>query len=231
MGGVVGYNLLWSVLSLPWIGGAYVLVRLGFALGGVFLPGAVILACALLFSSPATALLFAVSAAWAHGQDLGTRALLDVGRTLFWRALVLGLIIVAGTALVLVNLVFYQQLAGWLGALLSGLMIWFLLLLGLVAVYIFPVLVSQGGSVWTTLRQSFLLAVDNLKLSLVLLLVSVVATGLGLASGLGVFCGVLSAVALYISTSFRALLPKYTGEALSVEKPRRLRELIRPWEA
>jgi hypothetical protein len=37
--------------------------------------------------------------------------------------------------------------------------------------------------------------------------------------------------ALFVSVGFRALMPKYTGEALPADAPRRLRELIRPWEA
>ena len=55
LGGLVGYNLLWSALSLPWIGGAYMLLQLGFGLGGLGLAGAAVLAGALLLSAPATA--------------------------------------------------------------------------------------------------------------------------------------------------------------------------------
>ena len=138
---------------------------------------------------------------------------------------------VAAVALVLVNAVFYQRLGGWLGVFLGGLMVWFLLLVGMVAMYVFPVLVTQEGSVWATVRHSFLLSVDNVKLSLVFLLTAVLALGLGVASGLGLFCGGLAAWALWISVGFRALLPKYTGQPLPREAPRRLRELIRPWEA
>ena len=44
LGGLVGYNLLWSALSLPWIAGAYALLQVGFGLGGVGLVGAAVLA-------------------------------------------------------------------------------------------------------------------------------------------------------------------------------------------
>ncbi len=231
LGGLVGYNLLWSALSLPWIGGAYMLLRLGFGLGGLGLVGAAILAGTLLLGAPATALLCAVGAAWARGRDFGLPEFWAAGRALFWRALALGLLMVAAVALVLANVVFYQQLGGWLGVFLGGLMVWLLLLLGLVAVYVFPVLVTQEGSVWSTVRYSFLLAVDNVKLSLVFLLIAGLAFGLGVASGLGLFCGGLAAWALWVSVRFRALLVKYTGQPLPSESPRRLRELIRPWEA
>ncbi len=231
LGGMVGYNLLWSALSLPWIAGAYMLLQVGFGLGGLGLVGAAVLASTLLWSAPATALLFAAGAAWARGGDFGLRAFWTAGRTLFWRALALGLLMVAAVALVLANVVFYQQIGGWLGVFLGGLMVWFLLLLGLVAVYVFPVLVTQEGSVWSTVRYSFLLSVDNVKRSLVFLLASGLALGIGVASGLGLFCGGLAAWALWISIGFRALLPKYTGRPLPREAPRRLRELIRPWEA
>ena len=92
---------------------------------------------------------------------------------------------VAAVALVLANVVFYQRIGGWLGVLLGGLMVWFLLLVGMVAVYVFPVLVTQEGSVWATVRHSFLLSVDNIKLSLVFLLSAGLALGLGVASGWG----------------------------------------------
>ena len=231
LGSLVGYNLLWSALSLPWIAGAYALLQVGFGLGGVGLVGAAVLAGALLLSSPATAMLFAAGAAWARGRDFGLRDFWAAGRALFWRALALGLLMVAAVALVLANVVFYQRIGGWLGVFLGGLMVWFLLLVGLVAVYVFPVLVTQEGSVWSTVRYSFLLSVDNVKLSLIFLLTAGLALGLGVASGLGLFCGGTAAWALWISVGFRALLPKYTGQPLPSEAPRRLRELIRPWEA
>lgn len=231
LGGLVGYNVLWSALSLPWIGGAYLLLQLGFGLGGLGLVGAAVLAGALLLGAPATAVLFAAGAAWARGRDFGLRAGWAAGRALFWRALALGLLVVAAVALVLVNAVFYQRLGGWLGVFLGGLMVWFLLLVGMVAMYVFPVLVTQEGSVWATVRYSFLLSIDNVRLSLVFLLTAVLALGLSVASGLGLFCGGLSAWALWISVGFRALLPKYTGQPLPREAPRRLRELVRPWEA
>ncbi len=154
LGGVVAYNLLWSLLSLPWIGAAYMLLRFGFSLGGLFLPGAVVLAGALLLGSPATVLLFIVSAYWARGDELNLRELLLTGRRFFWRAAALGGSLIVATGLILVNIFFYQQLAGWLGALLSGLMIWLLLLAGIMALYLFPVLVTQEGSVGATLGQS-----------------------------------------------------------------------------
>ena len=231
LGGLVGYNLLWSAFSIPWIGGAYVLLQLGFAAGGFFLPAALLVAGVLVFGSPATVLLFVAGTAWARGWDLGLGEVLAAGRTFFWRALALGFCTTVATVLILVNMIFYQQLGGWLGVLLSGLMVWFLLLVGMVAAYVFPVLVTQEGSVWSTLRQSLLFAADNIKHSLVVLLAAGLFMGVGLASGLGLFCGALAAWALLVSIGFRALLPKYTGEALPVEGPRRLRELIRPWEA
>lgn len=231
LGGLVGYNLLWSALSLPWIGAAYALLQLGFGLGGLGLVGAAALAGALLLGAPATAVLFAAGAAWARGRDFGLAEFWAATRAFFWRALALGLLLVAAVALVLINVVFYQRIGGWLGVFLGGVMVWLLLLLGMVAVYIFPLLVTQEGSVWSTLRYSFLLAVDNVKLSLVFLLTAVLALGLGVASGVGLLCGGVAAWALWISVGFRALLTKYTGQPLPPEAPRRLRELIRPWEA
>ena len=231
LGGLVGYNLLWSAFSLPWILSAYALLRLGFATGGFVFVASLVLAWVLVVGAPATAMLFAAAVAWSRGVDMDYRQVLMAGRAFFWRALILGMSLFAASALILGNMVFYHHLDGWLGALLSGLMVWFLLLVGLVTVFIFPVLVTQEGSAWATLRQSLLLAVDNLKYAVVFLIVAVLFAGLGLVSGLGLFCGAPMAWALFVCVGFRALLPKYTGEVLPADVPRRLRELIRPWEA
>ena len=230
LGLLVGCNVVWSVLALPWIGGAYSILHLGFTVGGLLMPIAVALSGVLIFGAPGTAMLFAAGAAWARGREFGMRDFLQSGRFFFWRALALGLVLDGGSTLAMVNLVFYQRIGGWIGSILSGMMLWFALLFGMVAVYVFPVLVTQGGGVWSSLRQSFLLAIDNIKLSLLLLLTAGLALGIGFVSGLGLFCGVAAAWALFVSVAFRALLPKYTGEPLPEEQPRRLRELIRPWE-
>ena len=124
LGGLVGYNLVWTALSLPWILAAYALLRLGFAAGGFVFVGSLVLAWALVAGAPATAMLYAVAAAWARGADINWRQALAAGRAFFWRAVLLGTGLFGVCALILGNMVFYRHLGGWLGALLSGLMVW-----------------------------------------------------------------------------------------------------------
>ena len=109
-------------------------------------------------------MLCAAGAAWARGRDFGLREFWAAGRAFFWRAFALGLLMVAAVALVLANVVLLcsGSAVGW-GCFWRGLMVWFLVLVGMVAVYVFPVLVTQEGSVWSTLRYSFLLSVDNVS--------------------------------------------------------------------
>ena len=113
---------------------------------------------------------------------------------------------------------------------LSGTMVWFLVALGLVAVRAFPVLVAQNSGLKQALKQSALLTVDNIAVSFVWLLVSLATLGVGAATGIGLFCGLLGALGLWLSIVHHRLIAKYTGEKVAEEPPRRLRDLLRPWE-
>ena len=231
LGSLIAVNLLWSVLSLPWMAMAYLLFAAGRAAGerGAFI--AAFLGVEVVLFAPPTALLFSAARTWAEQREIGWRALFAESRRFAGRSQAIGLLLVSTTLILWVNIYFYQQLGGWAGLLLGAIMIWFLVALMLIAVYVFPVLISQDGPVWHTLRQSFLLAIDNIKLSFGLLLTVFATLGVGAISGIGLFCGAGAALALFLSIYFRELLPKYTGEALPAEPHRRWREVLRPWEA
>jgi uncharacterized membrane protein YesL len=230
LGGLVLLNLLWTALNLPWMAAGWLIFRAGLPLGKGGALAGMLLGLEAVLLAPPTVLLFAAGACWAGGRERGTRELLAQARRLLGRAQALQLLIGGATGVLVVNLLFYQTLAGWLGLVLSGTMLWLLLGLALVVVHLFPVLVTQETGVWQTLRQSFLLAMDNVRLSLALLLAWAVALVAGLFTGIGLFCGVLASLALFSSLCFGALLARYTGHKLPQEPPRRWRELIRPWE-
>ncbi len=234
LGSLFLFNALWGLLSLPWLALGGALFSVGMSLQGELAgPGLAIsflLGAELVLFAPPGLLLFLAGRSWAAGQEVQARALLKEVRRLGGRAQLLGLLLVAATSVLLVNILFYQRLGGWLGLALSGTMLWLLVALLLGAVFFFPVLISLDSGVWQVLRQSFLLAFDNPRAAIGLLLAALLILGLGLATGIGLFCGGLSALALLVSISFRRLCFKYTGEPLPEEPPRQWRELIRPWE-
>ena len=231
LGGLIVVNLLWGILSIPWMVLAYILVAVAQGVGERSGLIALILAVEGVLFSPPTILLFCAGRIWAQKREVDWRDLLAEGRHFAARAQAIGAALVLATFIVLVNIHFYQGIGGWAGLLLGGTMIWFAFGLALVGVYVFPVLVSQDGSVWHTLRQSFLLAIDNIKLSFGLLLAALFMLGVGALSGIGLFCGAGATLALLLSVYFWELLPKYTGAEHSQEPHRSLREVLRPWEA
>ncbi|MCC7264727.1 MAG: hypothetical protein IT369_19600 [Candidatus Latescibacteria bacterium] len=231
---VVGLNLLWTALSLPWLAGGALLASFALSLSGeLALPGAIaglLLSAELVLFAPPGVLLFVAGRHWAQGQPVEVKALLRETLSFARRAQLLGLLVAAFTLVLLVNVFFYQRLGGWLGLILSGAMLWLLLGLLLTAVFLFPVLLSLDGRLWPVVRQSFLLALDNPGLAGVFLVAGLCFIGAGAFTGVGLFGGGLSALALLISLGFRRLCHRYNGEQPPVEGPRQWRELIRPWE-
>ena len=109
-------------------------------------------------------------------------------------------------------------------------MVWFLVALLLMSPYVYPLLIFRQGDLWDTLSQSFLLMVDNIKLSIGLFLAIIITLLIGAISVAGLFCGLFAILVLMVCICFRELLPKYTGQQLREQTPRKWRELIRPWE-
>ncbi|MBT4499364.1 MAG: hypothetical protein HOC74_16670 [Gemmatimonadetes bacterium] len=231
LGGLVLFNLVWTGLSLPWLLLGALLLGAGSEMGGGRGLAAVLMALELVLVSPPTLLLFLAARRWVREEEVGFGQLLAEWRRFAWRAQALGILTIGATCALVVNVFFYHQFASWVGLALSGLMLWFLLGVALIGLYLFPVLIAQEGSVWQTIRQSFLLVIDNVRLSLGLLLGTGFSFGIGVVSGLGLFCGMLTALVLFVSIGFRSLLPKYTGESLPEGPRRSWRELIRPWES
>jgi len=181
------------------------------------------------FFSPPSLVLYIATAAWVRRRDIDIGEVLRTLRHFFIRAQILQAVLLGVGALLLLNMSFYKDIAGWFGLFLSGLMAWLLLASILISLQFFPLLVTQDDAVWKTMRQSFLLAAAHIRGSFVLLLVCIVCIGGGVLTGVGLFCGLFAAYVLWVSAYFRVLLSRYSGEQLPVEEPRQLRELVRPW--
>ncbi len=232
--GVIGLNLLWTALSLPWLAGGALLCTLALSLEGeLALPGlaaGLLVSAELVLFAPPGVVLFVAGRHWAQDRPAEVKAIVREALPYALRAQCLGVAVCGTTLLLLVNVFFYQRLGGWLGLILSGTMLWLLLALLLTAVFLFPVLLSLDSRLWPVVRQSFLLALDNLRTAFGLLVASLLLLTGSVFTGVGFFCGGLAALALLVSLVFRRLCHKYTGAELPAERPRQWRELIRPWE-
>lgn len=231
LGGVVLYNVLWSVLNLPYLACAYAIAKTGFALGPWGAVGGGVLAVVVAFFSPPSTLVYWACAAWVRRQEVGLGDALRSLKGFYLRAQLLQLALLAISATLVLNAAFYSDFAGWWGLFLGALMAWLLLGLTAVALYILPLLVTQDTGMGETLRKSALLAVAHAGGSLFQCAVFGVFLVVGAFSGVGMFCGVFTAWSLWMSLYMRGVLMRYTGEEWDEEAPRSLREILRPWES
>lgn len=233
MGGVVVGNLVCGFGALPWVAFGWILLQAGVALPGVWkgagLGAAWAASLAVLATSPPSLLLHVLALNWVRGEGLAWRESVAAVRRCWGRGLVLGGIgAVAGGALVF-NLFFYMDLGGLLGMALGGLMVWALLVWAVVGLYVPPALLTQDGGVGATLRQSALLALDNIRISLLMAVGAVVWAAVALVSVVGGLVGVWAVAVLFECACFVEVLGRYTGGAEPV--PRRgLASVLRPWE-
>ena len=215
IGGLVCINILWSLLSIPWLAAAAAGALYGTALQGDWAPHArmlvIILATEFVWFAPPTVLLFLAARHWLDGRGVSFRSLARQLPRHALRAQAAGLAIMAATCLLAINLIFYFHLGGWLGAVLSGLMGWVLLGLVLVSLYFVPVLLAGEAGLRGACRGSLFLVIAYPGRTLVLLVLVVGLLALGLASGIGFLFGVSAAIALIESTWVRRLAPEVKG--------------------
>ena len=242
LGGLVLTNLVWAVLSLPWMGLAYLAIVLGFEgmSAGAYGFGIamVLLGVEVLFLSPPTAGLFAISHIYATGGAAGLRAMVSGIRRHLWAAQGMGLGVMGCTAVLLLNVYFYGQLSGRLrvlGLILSGAMGSVLLLMAMVAAFLFPVRVSQQTGIRETFKYGVLLVLGSLPTAAGAVLLVFVLLVLGSLSGAGFFFGAVSAASLLLNIVVLEIVRKHrralgVEDAEETDTKRSWRELIRPWE-
>ena len=131
------------------------------------------------------------------------------------------------------NVVFYVRLMDewpWPGAILSGVMMWVIVFVGMTAVYTLPLMQRSQATVRQIIRSGVFLVMDNAWYSFLLLLFGSLTMAFSLASGVGlIFLGV-GAVGVLLSTGLREILKRYDlTEADVLEEARGWRDLLRPW--
>lgn len=231
LGGVVLYNLLWSLINIPYAFVGYLVLQAGLSAGTWPSLGGIVLALIATFFSPPALVVYWVSASWVRRREVDLRGTWSLFKSQFVRAQLLQLILAVVSAALILNAAFYVDFSGLFGLFLAALMGWLLVATGAIGLYCLPILVTQDAGVWQTLRQSTLLAVTHPGGSLMGGIFFLLFIALGAVSGIGFFCGLFAAWSLWFNAYLRGVLMEYTGESWEEDEERSLREMIRPWES
>ncbi len=181
-------NLFWFVTALPFIGVVFVItlsVRgeapIPWQLLVIQATGLGVLALAL--AGPGTAAIYAVTNRLVNGELLEISRFWSAFRKYFWRGWLLGVVDIGAGGLLLLNIWFYWNLdrpGGWL---LSIVFVYILVMWVAVQGYLFGLLVEMDQTVRLVVRNALFLAIDNLGLTLGLMLVNVVVFVVSLLPG------------------------------------------------
>lgn len=234
LGRAVLVNLIWAVTSLPWLGAGIACAWSGRGAAEAFgVPGLQLLGfgtgLVLAGLSPPSLFVFAVTASWARGSSHRLGQAWSATRGQLFRAQAAGLLAAALVAILLGNALFYQRWGGWLGLGLSGFMLWLVFGLLLAVQYLFPLLLERPDApLRRVLRQCVLLAIGNLRRSVLLLAAAAVVGLLGAVSVVGLALGLVPALALLWNVGLFRILERYGGRPLPRDR-RGLGDLLRPW--
>lgn len=172
-------NLFWFITAVPFLWVAFVTI---FALRDglrspwiVFAVQAVVLCTlTLALAGPGTAALYHVMNRVANGELLEPRRFWSAFRRYFWRGWGLALADAGAGALLVLNIWFYWIIdRPWLW-LLSIVFAYFLVLWFAIQSYLFALLVEMNQAVRLVVRNALFLAIDNLGLTLGLMLANLV---------------------------------------------------------
>ena len=148
----------------------------------------------------------------------------------------------------LINIVFYFRMMEqwpWVGALLSGIMLWVLIFVTFTGIVTFPLLIQTNDPIRTILKKGTLLVLDNLGFIIIIFTGGLIIMVLGAVTGVGLIFGAISAVSVLCSTGFRELQRKYDHQTVGHDKPdmndpvftgqdteelRSWRDLFKPWD-
>jgi uncharacterized membrane protein YesL len=171
-------NLFWFVTALPALAVAVTTYFLTLPEGAtapvlhVWLVPVWVLVLAL--AGPGTAAIYFVTNRLANGELLEITRFWEGFRRHFWRGWGLALLDVGAFAVLLINVVFYWTLEGAAIKLLSLVFAYLLLIWLAIQGYLFPLLVEMDQPVLRVVRNALFLALDNLGLTLGVLLVNLI---------------------------------------------------------
>lgn len=240
--GVIVLNILWTLLNLPWLVVGYCIVVFGLPSGaGHPFIGIGILLIALefcLFSPPSVGVI-GVLHQYVEGKEASVKEIFAQTKRYFWKGVTIEGMLILLTGIIFFNISFYGRFTDrWsmLGAGLTGLMIWGLFELGVIAIFVFPVMVSQETDLIGTLKHSLFFTIRHPLWGGVFLLTGAGLLAMGIFSGIGPFLGATTTAFLVIYCGFRELVKaeirkREPGRVWPEDEERRsFREVIKPWE-
>ena len=132
---------------------------------------------------PGTAAAYAVTNRFANGDLIEPSRFWRNFRRYFWRGWLLGIIDAGSGALLVLNIWFYANSGQTLLWLLSIVFVYVLLIWGAVQSYLFAMMVEMDQSPRLAVRNALFMALDNLGLTLGLLLVNVLVVVISILPG------------------------------------------------
>lgn len=207
---LVGMNLIWLLLSVPIVVVVTtILLLLGVPSAGAIFPGIFL---ALFAPNPASVGLYNYANVLVKDEHVEFDLFWSGLRAYWRRSLALFAISVAVVVLLAVNLVFYLTSGASFLKLVAILWIYALVLWFIMMMYMNPLLVEQENkSLKLIIRNAFILAIDNLIPSIVLLIILVIISALSVALPLLVALLTGSFLALVETRAVLAYLEKYRG--------------------
>jgi uncharacterized membrane protein YesL len=137
----------------------------------------------LALAGPGTAAVYAVTNRLANGDLLELRRFWSAFRRFFGRGWLLGIIDAGAGALLVLNIWFYSNTGQALTWLLSIIFVYLLLIWAAIQSYLFALMVEMDQSPFLAVRNALFLALDNLGLTVGLLLVNVVVLTISILPG------------------------------------------------
>jgi uncharacterized membrane protein YesL len=216
-------NVFWFVTALPFIAVVFVVVitlrgdaqlAQGAAGAGgtgpvpipwpiVVVQAVVLGVLALALAGPGTAAAYAVTNRLANGDLFEPRRFWGFFRRYFGRGWLLGIMDAGAGALLVLNIWFYSNTGQALTWLLSIIFVYLLLIWAAIQSYLFALMVEMDQSPFLAVRNALFLALDNLGLTLGLLLVNVVVVTISILPG-----------ALFLALATMALLSNVHNKAV-----------------
>jgi len=258
LGKVILGNVVWFILCLPTFFGLFGLLFQPSGKQLNLFPYLMLLIPSLLLSAPITAGLFHLTYIFVQEREAEFKELFIGFKKYFKKSVVIALILAAIIGLLVVNIQFYATRAPalkFIGVIFAGLGLWGMVFIGLLLVYLFPILVQQDGGLGKIFKRAALLVLDNIGYTLVVaILAMVVSLGLTIFT-VGLVFLMMSLISILLNNALTEVLKKYEKrevkkeekpakptswkeirekeeEEVEEEKPRRRgwRDIFRPWE-
>jgi uncharacterized membrane protein YesL len=202
-------NLGWVLfISAIWFGFATPFI---FAIlpGNLHISLRILLGTSVIFLGPATAGAYYLANRLIKRETVEWRDFFYAFKKFFWRAEALILILIVAIAIVVVDFTFYSQIQNMVVRVLSIFWLYILLFLGIIQMYMFPLLIEQDTGIKKIIVRSFLLSIDNIGVTLVIFLIVIALSTLCIFTGVGALLLLMGMKSFFDTRTFLNVMEKY----------------------